>query len=162
MQEEVATIPVLQKEIEEATHEKSMALAVTKQLSRRLSVSGRANVQKMVGLIQTGSNWSEDSAHLACSHAATLDDDEFDLDEETDQVKPKNPNWNFLIKVEKFLDKDDTLQQDRLTELRNMILDQMKTTIKKKKELRGEKRASDLDLTPNLQSKPRFVSPPKN
>ena len=162
MQEEVASIPVLQKEIEEATHEKSLALAVTKQLSRRLSVSGRANVQKMVGLIQTGSNWSEDSAHLACSHAATLDDDEFELDEETDQVKPKNPSWNFLLKVEKFLDMNDTLQQERLAELRNMILDQMKTTIKKKKELRGEKRASDLDLTPNLQSKPRFVSPPKN
>ena len=74
---------------------------------------------------------------------------------------PRNQDYNFLKKVEGFLDKNDKLQQERLEELRKMILDQMRTTILKKRELRGEKRAPELDLTPVAQSKPRFISPPK-
>ena len=78
-------------------------------------------------------------------------------------MKPKNPDWNFLQRVEKFLDKDDGLQIERLNELRRMILEHMKTTIiRKKRDLRGEKRAPDQDLSSDSLSKPRFVSPPKN
>ena len=110
----------------------------------------------MVGMIQTGANWSENSAHLACTHAATLNDEEFDLDVESDTVKPKNKNFNFLKKVEDYLEKTDSMQMERLEEMRRLILDQIKTTIKK----RGEKRSSD-SKEENIQSKPRVKSPPK-
>ena len=161
LKDKVSCIPELEQNIIEIQNENKKSKAIARQLSRRLSVSGRANEQKMVGLIKTGNNWTEDSAHIACSHAATLDEDEFSLEEGTNNVVPKNPEFNFLKKVEKYLDKDDKLQQERLEELRKLILHQMKVTILNKMELRGEKRAPDLDLTPTAQSKPRFISPPK-
>ena len=83
--------------MEEAKAENKRMLSIFKQVGRRLSVSRRANEQKMISLIKSGSNWIEDSAHLACSHAAALNDDEFDLDDEADVVKPKNENFNFEV-----------------------------------------------------------------
>ena len=66
----IKDIPKLEKSLEEAKSENRRALSLTRQARRRLSVSRKANEQKMVGLIKSGTNWSEDSAHLACSHAA--------------------------------------------------------------------------------------------
>ena len=105
---------------------------------------------------RTGSNWTEDSAHLACSQAATLNDEEFELDEETDTVIPKGKAAGFMKKVEEFLDKDDNMQTERFDEMTRMILEQMKTTKKK----RGEKRGAEAS-NENAQSKPRVNSPPK-
>ena len=109
----------------------------------------------------SGTNWTEDSAHLACSHAATLNDDDFELDDATGEVKAKNKKGDFMKKVEECLDKDDKLQQERLLEMKKMILDQMKKTIKKKMEIRGEKRGNEDEDVENPQSKPRVKSPPK-
>jgi hypothetical protein len=75
---------------------------------------------------------------------------------------PKNKKFNFMKKVEDNLDLSDTLQQERFSELKRLILEQMKTTIKKKIETRGDKRGPAGDLTENAQSKPRVTSPPKN
>ena len=152
----LADIPKLEKSLEEAVAENKRIMTVTRQVGRRLSVSRKANEQKMVGLIKTGSNWSEDSAHLACSHAATLNDEEFELDDTTDSVKHKNKNFDFMKKVEENLDINDKLQQERLEEMRHLILEQMKTTIKR----RGEKRGPG-DSEQNAQSKLRVKSPPK-
>ena len=115
----------------------------------------------MVGLIRSGSNWGEDSAHLACSHAATMNDDEFEVDALSDEVKPKNKKWDFMKKVEDCLDKDDKMQHERLSEMKRMILEQMKKTIKKKIEVRGEKRSNEEEAEASAQSKPRVKSPPK-
>ena len=93
----------------------------------------------MVGLIKTGTNWTEDSAHLACSHAAALNDEEFIIDTSTDSVIPKDNTFNFLQKVAEYLEKDDQSQMERLSEMKCLILEQMKPTIKR----RGEKRVSD-------------------
>ena len=115
-----------------------------------------------MGLIRTGSNWTEDSAHLACSHAATLNDDDFELDEDTGQVKTKNNKWDFMKKVEDCIDRSDKVQQDRFDEMKKMILEQMKKTIRRKMELRGEKRGNeDASENSSTQSKPRIKSPPK-
>ena len=163
LKEQLAVIPGLEKGLEDAKTENKRLTSISKQVGRRLSVSKRANEQKMVGLIKTGANWSEDSAHLACCHAATLNDDEFELQEETDEVKPKNKNWNFMKKVEDFIETDDKMQQERLAEMERLILEQMKTTIKKKADLRGEKRGADTEslVAENAQSKLRVNSPPK-
>ena len=156
----VEQIPDLEKGLEEARAENKRVLSISRQAGRRLSVSRRANEQKMISLIQTGTNWNEDSAHLACSHAAALNDDEFDLDEETDMVRPKNENFNFLKKVEENLDLKESLQEERFQEIKRLILEQMKNTIKRKIEARGEKRTHENDHDKSL-SKPRLKSPPK-
>ena len=115
-----------------------------------------------MGLIRSGSNWTEDSAHLACSHAATLNDDDFELDELTEDVIPKNKKWDFMKKIEDLIDKNDQIQQERLVEMKRLIMEQMKKTIKKKLEVRGDKRGNDEPAEdPNVQSKPRVISPEK-
>ena len=159
----VEQIPELEKGLEEARAENKRVLSISKQVGRRLSVSRRANEQKMISLIQTGTNWNEDSAHLACSHAAALNDDEFDLDEETDMVKPRNESYNFMKKVEENLDLKESLQVERLQEMKRLILEQMKTTIKRKIEARGEKRVHENDHDHDkAQTKPSLNSPPKS
>ena len=123
----------------------------------------------MVSLINSGANWSEDSAHLECSHAATLEDGDFELHDDTDTVKPKNKKWNFMKKVEDFIDTGDKMQVERLDELRRLILEQMKTTIKKKEEVKKgggdggkeEKRGPDSMVEENALSKQRLKPPPK-
>ena len=129
---------------------------MTRQVGRRLSVSRKANEHKMVSLIKTGKNWVEDSAHLACSHAATLNDEEFELDLATDTVKPKGKDHNVLKKVEDVIEKTDTAQIERLEEMKRLILEQMKPTIKR----RGEKRGPD-SKEENVASKTRVISPDK-
>ena len=157
LKEKIKDIPKLEKSLEEAKTENRRALSLTRQAGRRLSVSRKANEQKMVGLIKSGTNWSEDSAHLACSHAAALNDEEFIIDTSTDTVIPKDKNFNFLKKVEEYLEKTDQSQMERLSEMRRLILDQMKPTIKR----RGEKRVSD-SKDENPQAKQRVNSPPKS
>ena len=93
--------------------------------------------------------------------AASIKDDEFELDVDTDTVKPKNSKFILLKKVEEKLDPGEKVQQDRLEEMKMMILENMKKTIKKKMETRGEKRASDILPTENAPTKPRVVSPTK-
>ena len=93
LKKQVAAIPDLEKGLEDAQAENKRVLSVSKQVGRRLSVSRKANEQKMVGLVRTGANWTEDSAHLACSHAATLNDDEFELNVDTGKVNPKNKKF---------------------------------------------------------------------
>ena len=161
LKSQLSIIPSLEKGLEEARAENKNVLNISRQVGRRLSVSRRANEQKMVSVIQTGTNWTEDSAHLACSHAATLNDDEFELDDATDTVKPKNKNFNFLKKVEEFLEPNNSIEWDRLNEMKRLILEQMKTTIKKKADTRGEKRGPETESEENAQSKIRVHSPPK-
>ena len=162
LKEQLAVIPDLEKGLVEAKSENTKLLNVSRQVGRRLSVSRKANEQKMMGLIRTGANWTEDSAHLACSHAATLNEDDFILDEESDELLPRNKKWNFMKKVEESLDKSDKLPLERFEEMKRMILEQMKKTIKNKIEVRGEKRGNeDSGEVAAAQSKPRVTSPPK-
>ena len=130
LKELVETIPDLKKGLEEAKAENKRILDISKQVGRRLSVSRKANEQKMIGLLRTGVNWTEDSAHLACSHATTMNDDDFEIDDKTDEVVPKNKKWKFMKKVEECLDKDDKIQHERLGEMKKLILDLMKKTMK--------------------------------
>ena len=54
------------------------------------------------------------------------------------------------------------MQQERFLDLKKRIMEQMKKTIKKKMEMRGEKRQNEApDDTASIQSKPRVISPPK-
>ena len=162
LKEQVLAMDDLRNELEEAKAENKRVLNISKQVGRRLSVSRKANEQKMISLVKTGKNWTEDSAHLACSHAATMNDDEFEIDEKTDEVIPKNKNKDFMKKVHDCLDKEDKLQYERYLEMKRMIMDLMKKTIKKKSEVRGEKRENEHSgEDSSLQSKPRVTSPPK-
>ena len=158
----VAEIDILEKKLEEATTENRRVLTVSRQVGRRLSVSRQANEQKLVSLLQTGANWTEDSAHLACCLSASINEDEFEIDEATDTVRAKNRNFNLLKKVEEHLDPSDKIQQERLDEMRRMILERIKKTIKKKMDTRGEKRASEnQQMDKNAFPKPRVISPEK-
>ena len=157
LNEKIATIPSLEKGLQEAKAENNQLLSISRQASRRLSVSRKANEQKMAGLIKSGSNWSEDSAHLACSQAATLNEDDFKLDEDTDKVVPKK--GDFMKKIEDFIDKSDKLQVERFGEMKKLILEQMKKTIKRKMDTRGEKGSNENgEEVPNAQSKLRVNS----
>ena len=109
LRSKVEEITTLENRLEEAKAEKKRMLSISKQVERRLSVYRRANEQKMISLIKSGNNWNEGSAHLACSHTATLNDDEFDLDDETKVVKPKNENFNFMKNVKEHLDLSESL-----------------------------------------------------
>ena len=98
---------------------------------------------------------------MACSHAATMNDDEFELNDDTGEVMPKNKKWNFMKKVEDNLDLKDKIQLDRFNEMKRMIMEQMKKTIKNKSDSRGEKRSSEENDPAKVLSKPRIKSPPK-
>ena len=100
---QLAVIPRLEKGLEQAKAENKRTLAVSRQAARRLSIFRRANEQKLVSLIQTGSNWTEDSAHLACCLSASLNDEEFELEEASDIIKTKKGEFNFLQKVQEHL-----------------------------------------------------------
>ena len=54
------------------------------------------------------------------------------------------------------------MQYERLEEMRNLILDKLKVTIKKKLEITGEKRGTDDEVEVNAQSKARINSPPSS
>ena len=58
-------------------------------------------------------DWSGQAPTGACSHAATLNEEEFELDTATDTIFPKNKNLNFLSKVEEQIDATDHLQVER-------------------------------------------------
>ena len=95
LNEKIQDIPRLEKSLGEAKADKKRSISLTRQAGRRLSVSRKANEQKIVGLIKTGTNWSEDRAHLAWSHAGALNDEEFTIDTSNDSVIPKdNTQWN--------------------------------------------------------------------
>jgi hypothetical protein len=51
--------------------------------NRRLSLTRSAHEKKLVSLIKTGANWSEDCAHMAVSIATSLDDKAYSFDETT-------------------------------------------------------------------------------
>ena len=53
----MADIPNLEKSLEDAKTENKRMLSVSKQVGRRLSVSRRANEQKMTSLILNGTNY---------------------------------------------------------------------------------------------------------
>ena len=160
LKDKIAIIPSLEKGLEEAKTENNKLLSISRQASRRLSVSRKANEQKMAGLVKSGLNWSEDSAHLACSQAATLNEDDFRLDGDDDRVVPKKDD--FMKKIEDCIDKSDKLQVERFEEMKKLILEQMKKTIKRKMDARGEKRSNEnVEEIPSAQSKPRLNSPPK-
>ena len=65
-----------------------------------------------------------------------------------------------MKKVEENLVLEDELVKERLLEMKRLILEQMKTTIKRKIDARGEKRSNEIEHE-KAQSKPRIVSPPK-
>ena len=159
LKQQLEALPAMQKGLDDAKAENKRVQSVSRQVVRRLSVSRKANEQKMVSLIMTGNNWTEDSAHLACSQAATLNEDDFELDEENDLVKPKKNN--FMKKVEDSIEADDKIQKERLEELKRLILEQMKKTIKNKSDTRGEKRGPEGNDPGTALSKPRITSPPK-
>ena len=94
LRDQLAAIPVLQKGLEEAKAENKRIMGISRQAGRRLSISRKANEQKMVGLIKHGTNWTEDSAYMACSHAAALCDDDFEFDEVSEDIKPKKKDLN--------------------------------------------------------------------
>ena len=65
--------------------------------------------------------------------------------------------------VANHVDKSDKMQVERLEEMKRLIFDQMKTTIKKKMDARGEKRNLDTSTSDNVigHSKARTSSPSK-
>ena len=46
----------------------------------------------------------------------SINDDEFELDDTEDTVKPKNSKFNFLKKVEENIDLGEKVQEERLEE----------------------------------------------
>jgi hypothetical protein len=74
----------------------------------------------------TGANFEDDSNHLAMLLATVLDKDDFEYDKDSDKVEPKAEN-EFLKRIEEncanLSDKDE-----KLTMVRNKVLDKMKRT----------------------------------
>ena len=103
-----------------------------------MSLTRRATEQKILDNIANDEFYREDP-HLVCVLSATMNEEEFEFVNEDDadtkaecptspKVAHRSRKDNFLASIEDKVDKDNTLQQDRLSHLKIQVLDRIKST----------------------------------
>ena len=95
------------------------------QLTMKLNLTRKTNEIKIAEMITTGS--TEDTPHFVTAYTATLCEDDFDLDVDTDVITPKNEL--FLKNVEEKCNLEDDGQKERYSMVRNQVLDRVKRLI---------------------------------
>jgi hypothetical protein len=78
-----------------------------------------------------GANFDDDSNHLAMLLATVLERDDFEYDEDEDKVEPKVEE-EFLKRIEENC-RDLTDNEQKLTMVRNKVLDKMKRTLRRER-----------------------------
>ena len=131
---------------------------------RRLSFAKNVTEQRMVDIILDESPFQD--PHLASVYSATLNEDEFEIDETTNLVKPLSDN--FLKKVEENCDLSNNHQKEKLDTLKHQILEKVKVTKARRDRSRSVssvssgKRGADQVLENKSPARPRVTSPKKN
>ena len=160
---EASEIPALKEGLTKVTSELKVMKSNSRSSQRRLSFARNVTEQRMVELITDDSPFKD--PHLASVYSATLNEDDFEIDEDTDQVKPMSDN--FLKKVEENCDLNDKQQNEKLTTLKNQILEKVKVTKSRRDRSRSvssnrsTKRGADNSLDRKSPSRIRVKSPEK-
>ena len=167
LQEQVKEVNNLKDNLIKVTAENRAVKKTTLQLTKKLNLTRKTNEIKLAEMITTGS--TEDSPHLITAYTATLCEDDFDLDVDSDEIKPKNDT--FLKSIEDRCDLQDEDQKNRYSRVRNQVLERVKklmtsspsrdrrSSISSISSLKRELEESDTEEGP--LSKPRFFSPQK-
>ena len=122
----------LRKEIEEVNNLKETVTKVTAEnkmmkknlwpMNRKLNLSRKTSEMKLAEMIISGT--LEDSLLPITSYAASLFEDDFEIDLENDLIVPKNDA--FLKNIEKRCDLEDKDQKERCSRVRHQVLDRVK------------------------------------
>ena len=152
-----AEIPPLEETIEKMKAENDM-------LNKKLSFTRRATEQKIIDNISNEDFYREDP-HLVCVLSATLDEEEFDLVGNTEDIKDepiddlklthRSRKDQFMSSIENKVDKSSATQQERLLYVKNQVLDKIKST-----KLKNIRRRHD-SVSSSVGSK-RGLSPSKH
>ncbi|MCS5584343.1 MAG: transforming acidic coiled-coil-containing protein [Pseudomonadales bacterium] len=108
------------KELEDKDAKIAETVAFSTRSTRRLSVTRKGNEKKVISLINKGTNWTEDSCHMAVSIAASLDDNAYGYNDNTNTLIEKVGAKNFWIRVEKAVD-DEMITRDRLKQMKELV-----------------------------------------
>ena len=113
-------------------------------LKKKLSFTRRVTEKKILDSISNEAGYREDP-HLVCVLSATLDEDEFDLVDDTEnvidgpvddlKVTHRSRLGQFLSDIEDKVDINNQDHQERLSHVKNQVLDRIKST--KIRKLRG-------------------------
>ena len=124
-----AEIPPLEETIEKMKAENDM-------LNKKLSFTRRATEQKIDNI--SNEDFYREDPHLVCVLSATLDEEEFDLvgntedikDEPIDDLKLSHSSRKdqCRMSIENKVDKSSATQQERLLHVKNQVLDSIKST----------------------------------
>ena len=162
-----AATPTLQDKLEKAEAENAT-------LKARLSYTKRVTEQKILDSVSREEGYREDP-HLVCVLSATLDEEDFEfaVDPTNDSEEPslRSRRDFFMTSLKEKADKSNPLQQERLSHVKNQVLDKIRSTKIKKFRSRtdsisssvGSKRRfplSDDDQVGRSPSRPRTAPPP--
>ena len=159
---EVSDVSALRENLTKTFAELKLLKADSRSTQRRLSFARNVTEQRMVEQITDGSELKD--PHLASLYSATLNEDEFEFDEDTNAVKPVSEG--FLKKVEVHCDLTDKQQEEKLNTIKNQILEKVKVTKSRRDMSRStnsnsSKRGADQSLERNSLARIRVKSPMK-
>ena len=101
---------------------------------KKLNYTKNATEQKMAEAI-SNTEFYRDDPHLISVYSATLNLEDFENEETSDTLQPRNDN--FMKKVEESIDTNDTVQNERYLHIKNQILDRVKTSKTRQRTLSG-------------------------
>ena len=164
LRNDAGEVPALREGLTKVNAELKMMKANSRSSMRRLSFAKNVTEQRMVDIILDESPFQD--PHLASVYSATLNEDEFEIDETTNLVKPLSDN--FLKKVEENCDLSNNHQKEKLDTLKHQILEKVKVTKARRDRSRSVssvssgKRGADQVLENKSPARPRVTSPKKN
>ena len=124
LHEQIKTMNELRETLTKVKAENNHIKKTSKQLTQKLNLTRKTSELKLAEIISTGVTMESDSPHLVTALSATLCEDDFELDVENDQIKPKNEA--FLRNIEQNCDLTDAGQKERFGQVRNQVLDRFK------------------------------------
>ena len=137
-------------------------------MNRKLNLTRKTSEIRLAEMISSGA--LEDSPHLITSYAASLFEDDFDIDAENDVIIPKN--LAFLMNIEDRCNLEDEGQKERCIQVKHQVLDRVKKLLASSPS-KGDRRHSigscssqkrELEKSEDDQvppTKPRITSPEK-
>ena len=124
LRNEVSEVTELKESLTKAKAKLKIVNNLSTNSKKRLSYAKNVTEQRMVEAILTET--PHEVPHLASIYSATLNEDEFEMDESSNLIKPLSDN--FLKKVEENCDLSNETQKERLNNLKNQILEKVKLT----------------------------------
>ena len=124
LNEQIKTMNEMRETLTKVKAENNHIKKTSKQLTQKLNLTRKTSELKLAEIISTGVTMESDSPHLVTAFSATLCEDDFELDVENDQIKPRNES--FLKNIEQNCDLTDAGQKERFGQIRNQVLDRFK------------------------------------